>query len=202
LQGTDLLTRVLPLLASLPGLAVPSRDFLVVNFGLHHDRSDYRQQLAAFAAYHSSNAAALPRLLWQPTPAQHFAGSDGSGEYPGGQPPFQCEPLPGIHVEGEGRLALPDGGRDRFGLLRGGWRNAAADSVMRRAGIPILPSYNESVWMHAFHRDNGAGLECTHFCHPSTPQVHACVYLSVFRCIGDIELFVQLAEGTAPLSPC
>ncbi|KAL4856502.1 Presequence protease 1 [Chlorella vulgaris] len=184
-KGTDLLTRVLPLLASLPGLAVPSRDLLVVNFGLHHDRSDYRQQLAAFAAYHASNAAALPRLLWQPTPAQHFAGSDGSGEYPGGQPPFQCEPLPGIRVEGEGRLALPDGGRDRFGLLRGGWRNAAADSVMRRAGIPILPSYNESVWMHAFHRDNGAGLECTHFCHPSTPQTWV---LALFKTLRDLRL--------------
>ena len=74
-------------------------------------------------------------------------------------------------MQGDGVVEQEAGRRDSFHMLTGNWRNTEADGVVRRAGIPILPSYNETLWMWGMHRDNGAGLECTHFCHPSAPQV-------------------------------
>ena len=44
-----------------------------------------------FAAYVSQHRAALPRMLWQQTSAQHFKTEN--GEWPGGEPPYECAPL-------------------------------------------------------------------------------------------------------------
>lgn len=67
-------------------------------------------------------------------------------------------------------------------ILKGDWRNAAGDPLIRAAGIPIVESWNESAVLWRAHRDNGQGYECTHFCHPSAPQawVH-----SLFRALRD-----------------
>jgi hypothetical protein len=70
-------------------------------------------------------------------------------------------------------------------VLTGSWRNTLADAVIRKAGIPIVPSFNETLWMADMHRDNGQGHECTHFCHPSAPQVLlGCARLAAVRPVG------------------
>lgn len=46
-----------------------------------------------------------------------------------------------------------------------------ANDVMRKAGVPIVEAWNETLPLWDYHRDNGAGLECTHFCSPSAPQL-------------------------------
>ncbi len=43
--------------------------------------------------------------------------------------------------------------------------------VLASKGIPVVPVFNETVPLWEFHRDNGEGHECTHFCFPSAPQV-------------------------------
>ena len=50
-----------------------------------------------------------------------------------------------------------------------------SNTVMHESGIPIVHTWNETLPLWDYHRDNGAGLECTHFCFPSAPQlwVHA-----------------------------
>lgn len=63
------------------------------------------------------------------------------------------------------------GREDDASILRGGWRNAAADPIMRAAGIPIVYSFNESLPMWDAHRENSDGRECTHYCFPSAPEV-------------------------------
>lgn len=89
--------------------------------------------------------------------------------------PVACAPYhpqpPALLAQGEGTVLLQEGKSDPHSILAGNWRNAAADPVIRELGIPILPSHNESLWMWQFHRDNGHGWECTHFCTPSAPQV-------------------------------
>ena len=85
--------RVLPLM---PRLAAPT-DLLVANFGLHHWK-DYGQRLGEFAAYAQQHRAALPRLFWQQTSQQHFVNGAGSGEYPGGEPPFECGAIANFSV--------------------------------------------------------------------------------------------------------
>ena len=45
------------------------------------------------------------------------------------------------------------------------------NDVMSKAGIPVVSTWNETLPLWDFHRDNGHGLECTHFCAPSAPQL-------------------------------
>lgn len=68
-------------------------------------------------------------------------------------------------LQGNGALvAAPSGGkwfRETRSMLRGGWRNWPADRLVRAAHLPIVYSWNESVPLHEYHRDNGDGHECT-----------------------------------------
>lgn len=74
-------------------------------------------------------------------------------------------------LQNQGSIFQLENTTNSFHILTGNWRNTVADPSMRRARIAIIPSYNESLWMWNMHRDNGGGMECTHFCHPSVPQV-------------------------------
>ena len=47
-------------------------------------------------------------------------------------------------------------------ILKGGWRNLIADPLIRSARLPIVYSWNETVPLHAYHRNNGQGHECTY----------------------------------------
>ena len=53
-----------------------------------------------------------------------------------------------------------------------------SNRVMMTAGIAISATYNETLPLWQYHRDNGAGHECTHFCVPSAPQVRLSGQLS------------------------
>jgi hypothetical protein len=85
-------------------------------------------------------------------------------------------------AQGDGVVQLEAGKTDKNAVLTGSWRNTEADPIIRKAGIPIVPSFNETLWMADMHRDNGQGHECTHFCHPSAPQVLlGCARLAAVR---------------------
>ncbi|KAL4433808.1 hypothetical protein ABPG75_000249 [Micractinium tetrahymenae] len=177
-RGEDIVQRLLPLL---PRLGASPSDLLVVNFGLHHGTTDdYGAALQAFASHVHARRGQLPRVLWQQTSQQHFKTPQGSGEYPGGRPPFECARIANLTVVRDGLVELEPGRADTFGLLAGGWRNAAADAAVGAAGIPVIPTYNETLWMADMHRWNKDGLECTHFCHPSAPQTWV---LALFRAL-------------------
>ena len=45
-------------------------------------------------------------------------------------------------------------------------RNIKSLLVVEALGIPVLHTYNVTTVLHEFHRDNGAGHECSHFCFP------------------------------------
>ena len=85
-------------------------------------------------------------------------------------PPRICSTLLCGRKQADGRIEMEKGHSDKHYILKGSWRNALADVAMRKAGIPIVESYNETLPMANMHRDNGEGHECTHFCHPSAPQ--------------------------------
>jgi hypothetical protein len=42
---------------------------------------------------------------------------------------------------------------------------------MGEAGVAVSATWNETLPLWLYHRDNGAGYECTHYCAPSAPQV-------------------------------
>lgn len=181
-RGDDMVQRLLPLL---PRLGAAPSDLLAVNFGLHHGMpDDYGAALAAFTAHVQQRRDQLPLVLWQQTSQQHFKAPQGSGEYPGGGPPFECGPIANLSVVSDGAIELEPGKADSFGLLAGGWRNQAADAAVGAAGIPIIRSFNETLWMADMHRWNKDGLECTHFCHPSAPQTWV---LALFRALRHLQ---------------
>lgn len=69
-----------------------------------------------------------------------------------------------MHVlQGDGALVATEG--EQFNktpiTLGGGSRNSLADPFIRSLRLPIVYSWNESVPLHEFHRDNGQGHECT-----------------------------------------
>lgn len=188
-QGKDFHGRALP--ALLENNLTSQADILIANFGLHHgDTKEYQWRLWAFVEFYKKHADRLPRLFWQQTLAQHFASP--SGEFGGGSPPFKCRAIRSFkRLEGNGTLVLQPGAKDPSGLRRGLWRNAAAGQVMAAAGIPVIQSFNESVPLWAAHRDNGAGWECTHPCHPSMSQAS----------VAKFYLALEEAAATSTMPP-
>ena len=149
-------------------------DILVLNVGLHYT-PDYEKDLQKIAAFFSDQRSKMPMLLWMDTPPQHF--NTEVGEYSKAivGPPFDCwyigkannkDPL---RVSSDHQLTSID--PTYQSVVEGGWRNILARAVMKAADIPVLQIWNESMLLWNYHRDNGAGWECTHYCFPSAPQV-------------------------------
>jgi hypothetical protein len=55
----------------------------------------------------------------------------------------------------------------------GSWRNMDARNILGVYGMPMLPLYNATVSLSTFHRPlkHGEGMDCTHYCHPTVPQI-------------------------------
>ena len=62
-----------------------------------------------------------------------------------------------------------------------------ANGVMRDAGVPLVETWNETLPLWEFHRDNGAGLECTHYCFPSAPQLWTYILFNTLRRLASGE---------------
>ncbi|KAK9812996.1 hypothetical protein WJX72_006927 [[Myrmecia] bisecta] len=164
-DGPAIFGKLIPMLQQ---LAQP-QDVLVINFGLHWS-ADYDGELRNLTAqYPALRRTGFPYMIWKDTPVQHF--DTRLGEYPGGKPPFQCTKLGGdqLRLGDDHTLEILD--EDLAVLGKGGWRNELSNAAMQDAGIPIIHTYNDTAPLHEYHRDNGAGHECTHHCHPSGPQV-------------------------------
>lgn len=57
-------------------------------------------------------------------------------------------------------------------IASGHWRNIDARAILRDTyGIQMVGIYNSTVPMHECHRINKVGKECSHYCHPSAPQL-------------------------------
>ena len=168
-QPHTLLDLVLPILLT-AGLL---HDFVILNLGLHNI-PDYQNELGKIAAAFVEQKAKLPQPLWMDTPPQHFLTE--FGEYPSEfKPPFKCwyvgkaENKDPMRLSKDHQLTTIDPKYQQ--VADGGWRNIIARPVMSAVGIPVLQTWNESMLLWNYHRDSGAGWECTHFCFPSAPQV-------------------------------
>lgn len=168
-QPHTVLELVLPILMS-AGLP---KDFVILNLGLHNI-PNYQSELRNIAVAFTDHKVKLPQPLWMDTPPQHFLTE--FGEYPSAfKPPFMCwyvgkadnkDPL---KLSKDHQLTSIDPKYQQ--VADGGWRNIIARPVMSAAGIPVLQTWNESMLLWNYHRDSGAGWECTHYCFPSAPQL-------------------------------
>ena len=146
---------------------------LVVNFGAHFnvdgvfsgvavpgsDAAAYRRNLRAFQKWATLHVRSglQPSLLWIENKAQHFDGGtyyrdslgvkDGCEREVGG---CQCTKL-----------------KDEW-INASDWRNRIASPIVRKAGVPIMPSFASSLGMWEDHN----GIDCTHFCHNGPQMRH------------------------------
>ena len=56
---------------------------------------------------------------------------------------------------------------------------------MGEAGVALSATWNETLPLWLYHRDNGAGYECTHYCAPSAPQVCLVIGVDFIHCGCD-----------------
>jgi hypothetical protein len=90
--------------------------------------------------------------------------------------PWTCQAIRGVALLPNGSLSAARGDAVAEFVAAGAWRNAYARDILARGyGMPLVAIYNVTVPAWRFHRSNLAGQECSHYCHPSLPQlwVHA-----------------------------
>lgn len=150
------------------------QDLLVMNVGLHYSPR-YEQEVKGIANFYNKNRPQLPIMVWMDTPPQHFETT--FGEYPKDPwgPPYMCwfvgktagkNPL---KLSSDHQLTTTDPAYQS--VADGGSRNIMSRPIMAAYDIPVLQTWNETTDLWNYHRDNGAGWECTHYCFPSAPQV-------------------------------
>lgn len=150
--------------------------------------------LVQIAGYVAARKKYFPRVLWRETVPQHFETPLGywGGNFDG---PWTCRPLnfgidqsgalylnksPGKGNEAEGNEAERkkrsfynslDSAEGLDRMLRGGHQNIEARRVFEPAGIPVLGGWNDTMMLWDMHRNNSEGMECSHYCQPSAPQI-------------------------------
>lgn len=149
-------------------------DILVLNVGLHYT-PDYEKDLQKIAAVFREQQSKLPQLIWMDTPPQHFHTEFGEYSKEISGPPYNCWYIGKANNKDPLRLTsdhyLSTIDPKYQSVVDGGWRNVVSRAVMAAADIPVLQIWNESTALWNYHRDNGAGWECSHYCFPSAPQV-------------------------------
>jgi len=153
-------------------------DIFVMNFGLWHGetvRPAYQQYMHLVGDFYNRTKHDFPNQFFMQTPKQHFESAD--GDYQVGwlakkQGPFKCQPISGVTLLPDGSLAGDEDSVIAQYVAAGTWRNIDAHNILHETyGMPIIPVYNLTVPAWDRHRENFNGQECSHFCHPSIPQL-------------------------------
>ncbi|KAF6251417.1 hypothetical protein COO60DRAFT_619659 [Scenedesmus sp. NREL 46B-D3] len=153
-------------------------DIFIVNFGLWHGETkqpEYKQNLHQLGKFYTDTKAKFPNLFWMETPKQHFDSVDGDYKVPWigkRKGPFTCQPVQGLSMDADGALHADAGNAVAEFVMQGSWRNIMArDILAKKYKLPFIPVYNSSATAWQFHRVNFDGQECSHYCHPSIPQL-------------------------------
>ena len=92
----------------------------------------------------------------------------------------------GVSLRADGTLEFDDGVLNERGETPGqvveaaNARNANSLPHATRLGIPIIHTYNRTTILHQYHRNNGQGHECSHYCWP-VPGLWAHATLGALR---------------------
>jgi hypothetical protein len=195
---------VLPLIID-AGL-VSGDDVIVLNFGLWHGevvRPQYVQHLHELGKYYAAHREKYPNMFFMETPKQHFADSE-DGDFQTAwlsdavkkKGPYKCGPVENVRYNGDGSLSAPADDAVASRVAAGTWRNVDARSVLRdEYGMRLVPVYNTTVAFWNAHRSNFGGTECSHYCHPSVPQLWLWV---LHRALADAGLKGVEAKAAPP----
>jgi hypothetical protein len=175
IRGNRTAIGVIPLL--LQSMAM-NHDIFIVNFGLWHGETrqpEYKENLHQLGQYYLSVKDKFPNMFFMETPKQHFDSSDGDYKVPWigvRKGPWVCQPIKGVSMDENGHLHSAPGDKVAEYVVTGSWRNQLAHQVLvDKYNMPLMPIYNTTATAVEFHRRNFDGQECSHFCHPSIPQL-------------------------------
>ncbi|WIA13604.1 hypothetical protein OEZ85_007170 [Tetradesmus obliquus] len=175
IEGNRTKIGVLPLLQQ--SMAHPN-DIFIVNFGLWHGETkqpEYKDNLHQLGKFYTATKDKFPNLFWFETPKQHFDSADGDYKVPWigtRKGPFTCQPVQGLSMDKDGALHAEAGNAVAAYVMKGSWRNIMAREILiEQYKLPVIPVYNSSATAWQFHRVNFDGQECSHYCHPSIPQL-------------------------------
>eukprot|EP00192_Tetraselmis_astigmatica_P004901 CAMPEP_0117679878 /NCGR_PEP_ID=MMETSP0804-20121206/18042_1 /TAXON_ID=1074897 /ORGANISM="Tetraselmis astigmatica, Strain CCMP880" /LENGTH=482 /DNA_ID=CAMNT_0005489315 /DNA_START=146 /DNA_END=1594 /DNA_ORIENTATION=- len=149
---------------------VKKPDIKIVNFGLHHNVGELVNKLPMLLKKLLANDNFRPNMYFRDIPPQHF--DTPYGLYPGrgAKGPFKCKAREGAVLKRDGTMRFEKvPGLQEFPwqvLAKADRRNRQVLPTIRNMGIPVVYTYNQTTVLHEFHRDNGKGYECTHYCWP------------------------------------
>ena len=208
----DLLTRskvgVLPILF---GSIADPLDIFIMNFGLWHhthSRDGYKTTLHQLGTFYNDTKGEFPYQFFMETPKQHFSSENGDWAKQWftalkDQGNLTCKPIAGVTMNAQGELIAERGNALAMEVAAGGWRNADARKVLRDTyGMTFVPVYNATVPAWEMHRQNAAGQECSHYCHPSMPQLWVYMFYRTLQNVGVRQFTAEEAAKRASLKSC
>jgi hypothetical protein len=172
---------------------VAPEDISSVNFGLHHNAEQLAERLPRLLSRLQASSSIGRNLYYKDTVPVHF--DTRTGGYPmGTKPPFVCRALHGLDLLPDGTLELeagdgPNSARELY--EKGNKRNLVTLPLIAELNIPVIHSYNVTAVLHDYHRDNGAGHECSHYCWP-VPG------LWVYSLLTTLQTFPPVSSVTRP----
>ena len=191
-----------------------SDDIFVMNFGLWHPetakgKAGYTDNLHRLGIFYNKSKDDFPYQLFMETPKQHFdsEGGDFQEEWKHGKTarhaPYVCQPVTGVKLNRYGAVKAEAGNAAAVRVAEGNWRNKEARSILREQyGMPLVPVYNISVPGWYMHRRNDIGPECSHYCHPSSPQLWVYMLYKTLEGVGVRKLTAEEAAGKAQDRSC
>ena len=83
----------------------------------------------------------FPYMLWRETTLQHYATVDGNFVKDGslGDLPYTCRSIPDVVLNVDGSLSANSISAEK--VVRGTWRNIAAQEILGSAGIPVISAW-------------------------------------------------------------
>jgi hypothetical protein len=166
---------VMPLLRS---KFARSDDIFYINFGVWHKKkaewwNQYKPSLEALGRDFSANRGSFPHTFFFETPAEHPKDNNGQ----------TCAPMTGYNYVQDGRLNISPDRIQVQGWNSGLTANNAANEVLGRHGIPVIPTFAQSVPLHDNHIGTRMNPEqdCLHYCMPGVPQFWVWSMYDAFR---------------------
>ena len=114
--------------------------------------------IRVIASYASNYRHQLPIAFWKDVSAQHFQSKN--GEYTGKEVLAKgCAPLPAYSKTKNDTGLMPH--------VTAEWLNGVSLPILEAANISIIQDEEKTHDLWNYHLKG----ECTHFCHPSAPQI-------------------------------
>lgn len=172
------------------------QDIFLIGFGSWHkktaaDMNTFKPALEALGKYYQQTRAQWPHLLFRETPATHDVDPNNKAACVPTRGYSYSPSTGGLNIDPASRL--PGLAAWRLGVTT----NAAANEVLPKYGVTVLPAFSISVPLASNHIPNDA---CIHFCHPGVPEMGVWTLYDAMR--SGKSGIAPVPAGTRANYPC